>query len=212
MTNPLFQVLNQLFRGPPGPPGPAGPSGFIGPVGPRGPSGFDLNTMRISLRVPVVVVYDGPEDLSHIPLGVDVKVALEQFYLEHAGLNLQVSVEGYQAPAWPENYIQTLGLEYYFKHHGRPFTILVRSDTERFSFGRYLGEAFGVGGYCIVAGNQPPGSASAVKIAIHEFGHSLGLQHQSHTSMDEVLEGDEWTVTAEQRTTIRKVARQYGGL
>jgi len=135
--------------------------------------------------------------------------------LVHAGLNLQVTVSGAPGLLWPvgPEYVDTLSLAHRFQHQSQPFLVLLRSDVTRLSDGRYLGEAFGgEGGFCAVAGDQPPGPASAAAIATHELGHCLGLGHEPNTFMDAVLEGDDWTVTVQQRTIIRRVARQYGTL
>jgi hypothetical protein len=167
----------------------------------------------IPLDVPIVIVYDGPAELNRLPIGFDVGRELTRFFLEQAGIQLYVTVSGTTADLWPvgPEYVQDAQVLHRFQEHGQPFMIMIRSDVSRLSNGRYLGEAFGgAGGFCVVAGNRPPGPATAAAIAVHEFSHLLGLGHEEGTFMSPILETMSRVVTPAQRAKIRETVEMQG--
>lgn len=196
-------------QGPAGQEGPIGPVGPVGPVGPQGEPGSPASATdsRIRLRVPIVVVYDGPESLNYLPIGLEVAAEAQEFYRSNCGIELRVTVAGHPEAHW-QNYPQEALLAHRFQYGGQPFLVLLRSDESSLP-GGYLGQAFGgTGGFCVVAGNQP----HAKQTAVHELGHIFALGHEEGTFMGATLEIGNRVVTPEQRLKIQKTAYEFGGL
>jgi hypothetical protein len=165
--------------------------------------------------VDVVVVYDGAETINSIFFGLSIAGELQQFYKETCDVDLQISVSGSVRPKWisRDDYVRTVMLDHRFIYGGKPFLVIVRSDISKLPDRPFLGEAFGIlGGPCVVAGDQPPGPATAGVIAVHELGHTLlGPNHQDGTFMGSALERENRIVTPEQRSMIRATALRFGG-
>lgn len=168
----------------------------------------------IRLTVPIVVVYDGPEELYRLNVGVGIGLYLHDFYLETCGLDIRPVVSGHTQSLWNlASYVNQVQLDWRFRFGGRPFTVLLRYDAARVGLG-YLGQAFEPeggadfrGGLCIVAVDQQHPEWAAA----HEMGHLFGLDHQDGTFMRAALETGEHVVTSAQRDKVRETALKFGG-
>ena len=193
----LRHILNQLFRGPPGPPGQRGPPGSVDP---------DM----MPIRLPVSIIVLAPVPTSTAFDQVQATVAESVKFWEGIGIRLQPHIRGYRSELDPSkdyelNYLNRWDI-------GEHLPVIFVFPWATFLSGNNAGHAWREDGVAAVAGGHNVATGHLDEVINHELGHLLSLDHEDKTFMRAVLETESRTVTPAQRGTIRRVARQYGGL
>lgn len=183
---------------------------------------LELLDWPIRLKVHLVVVYDGLQELNRLGMGIGVAKEVREFYRRTCNIDLHITVSGRPMRPWAdESYVDHILWAHRFKQGGESFLILLRVDTATLTQG-HVGRAFipwgetsYLGGVCAVAGlhSLPDGTPLAGRITIHELGHLLlGIEHEDDTFIDSIIEEATSIVTKAQRARARETAARFGGL